>query len=280
MVAGRAAAQRRPQREVSEVTSARDRDVDVRRRHRRRHVRARAPGAGHRRGARRPRPRRRARSTTSARARHRDDAAAADRRTRRRCSTSSACSARLSRAQPGVPAEAGRARRGRPGACCAGSRPQVVVTVGGYASFPATFAARPRRIPIVVVSYDRRPGLASKLLARRRRGRRGGLPGLDAAARARSPARRVRQAILDRRPRRATATRPGAALDLPARPLRGRRDRRLARLAGRSTRRSSGLVERPRRPTPISPCTTSSGSASSHRRCPASRRFATASCTT
>lgn len=45
-------------------------------------------------------------------------------------------------------------------------RPAVVVSVGGYASFPATFAARLRRIPIVVVSYDRIPGLASRVSAR------------------------------------------------------------------------------------------------------------------
>ncbi len=46
-------------------------------------------------------------------------------------------------------------------------RPAVVVNVGGYASFPATYAARRLRIPYVVVSYDRRPGLVSKLMARR-----------------------------------------------------------------------------------------------------------------
>ena len=45
-------------------------------------------------------------------------------------------------------------------------RPRVVVNVGGYGSFPATLAARLRRVPIVVVSYDRRPGLVSKLFAR------------------------------------------------------------------------------------------------------------------
>jgi UDP-N-acetylglucosamine--N-acetylmuramyl-(pentapeptide) pyrophosphoryl-undecaprenol N-acetylglucosamine transferase len=45
--------------------------------------------------------------------------------------------------------------------------PKVVVNVGGYASFPATAAAVFCRIPIVVVSYDRRPGLVSRLMARR-----------------------------------------------------------------------------------------------------------------
>ncbi len=45
-------------------------------------------------------------------------------------------------------------------------RPRVVVSVGGYASVPAVVAARLRRIPVVVVSYDRFPGLASRLAAR------------------------------------------------------------------------------------------------------------------
>lgn len=45
-------------------------------------------------------------------------------------------------------------------------RPRVVVSVGGYASMPAVLAARRLRIPIVVVSYDRRPGRASSLTAR------------------------------------------------------------------------------------------------------------------
>lgn len=46
-------------------------------------------------------------------------------------------------------------------------RPQVVVSVGGYASMPAVFAARRLKIPIVVVSYDRTPGRASRLASRR-----------------------------------------------------------------------------------------------------------------
>ena len=45
--------------------------------------------------------------------------------------------------------------------------PQVIVNVGGYASFPATAAALLNRVPYVVVSYDRRPGLVSKLMGRR-----------------------------------------------------------------------------------------------------------------
>lgn len=45
-------------------------------------------------------------------------------------------------------------------------RPAVVVNVGGYASFPATYAARRSKVPYVVVSWDHRPGLVSKLMAR------------------------------------------------------------------------------------------------------------------
>lgn len=46
-------------------------------------------------------------------------------------------------------------------------RPSVVVSVGGYASMPSVFAARRLGIPVVVVSYDRTPGRASRLSARR-----------------------------------------------------------------------------------------------------------------
>ena len=45
-------------------------------------------------------------------------------------------------------------------------QPRVVVSVGGYASVPAVLAARRRRVPVVVVSYDRFPGRASALTAR------------------------------------------------------------------------------------------------------------------
>lgn len=44
--------------------------------------------------------------------------------------------------------------------------PKVVVSVGGYASMPAVFAARALGIPVVVVSYDLLPGRASRLAAR------------------------------------------------------------------------------------------------------------------
>jgi UDP-N-acetylglucosamine--N-acetylmuramyl-(pentapeptide) pyrophosphoryl-undecaprenol N-acetylglucosamine transferase len=45
-------------------------------------------------------------------------------------------------------------------------QPKVVVSAGGYASMPSVFAARRLGIPVVVVSYDRTPGRASRLAAR------------------------------------------------------------------------------------------------------------------
>ena len=44
--------------------------------------------------------------------------------------------------------------------------PSVVVSVGGYASEPCARAARLCGIPVVCVSYDRRPGLATRRQAR------------------------------------------------------------------------------------------------------------------
>jgi UDP-N-acetylglucosamine--N-acetylmuramyl-(pentapeptide) pyrophosphoryl-undecaprenol N-acetylglucosamine transferase len=49
----------------------------------------------------------------------------------------------------------------------ASRRPSVVITVGGYAGFPAAFAAAALGIPLVVVTYDAVPGAANRLLARR-----------------------------------------------------------------------------------------------------------------
>jgi UDP-N-acetylglucosamine--N-acetylmuramyl-(pentapeptide) pyrophosphoryl-undecaprenol N-acetylglucosamine transferase len=59
-----------------------------------------------------------------------------------------------------------RARRGAI-ALLRERRPRVVVSVGGYASMPAVFAARALRIPVVVISFDLLPGKASRLAARR-----------------------------------------------------------------------------------------------------------------
>lgn len=46
-------------------------------------------------------------------------------------------------------------------------RPRVVVSVGGYASAPMAIAAARSKIPVVCVSYDRIPGLATRRQARR-----------------------------------------------------------------------------------------------------------------
>ena len=46
-------------------------------------------------------------------------------------------------------------------------RPHVVVSVGGFASEPAVRAAGALRIPVVVVSYDQHPGLATRRQARK-----------------------------------------------------------------------------------------------------------------
>lgn len=45
-------------------------------------------------------------------------------------------------------------------------KPQVVVSVGGYASEPMSAAARAAGVPLVCVSYDRVPGLATRRQAR------------------------------------------------------------------------------------------------------------------
>jgi UDP-N-acetylglucosamine--N-acetylmuramyl-(pentapeptide) pyrophosphoryl-undecaprenol N-acetylglucosamine transferase len=45
-------------------------------------------------------------------------------------------------------------------------QPQVVISVGGYASIPTCRAARSLGIPVVTCSYDRRPGLATSLQSR------------------------------------------------------------------------------------------------------------------
>lgn len=45
-------------------------------------------------------------------------------------------------------------------------RPRVIVTLGGYASLPSVVAGRLRRVPILVVAYDKRPGQSSRIAAR------------------------------------------------------------------------------------------------------------------
>jgi undecaprenyldiphospho-muramoylpentapeptide beta-N-acetylglucosaminyltransferase len=46
------------------------------------------------------------------------------------------------------------------------TRPSVVVSLGGYASVPCVVGAAMRRIPIVAVSYDAVPGVATRLAGR------------------------------------------------------------------------------------------------------------------
>ncbi len=92
-------------------------------------------------------------------------------------------------------------------------RPKVVVNVGGYASFPVSFAAKLRRVPLVVVGYDRRPGLVSRVIAR---GAVASAVAYDATPlpRAEVTGAPIRRAIaeIDRRSDRAAARH---ALDLP-----------------------------------------------------------------
>ena len=120
---------------------------------------------------------------------------------------------RLTRANAGFPPKMWRAR----GAAIARFRhlqPRVVVSVGGYASMPAVFAAWRLHVPLVVVSYDRFPGRASALAARRAAACAVAFPD-SRLPRATLTGAPVRQAILDvdrgrdREPAR-------AALGLPA----------------------------------------------------------------
>ena len=214
----------------------------LRRGHRRRHVRARARRAGDRRRARR--------RGHDADAIHYVGTARASRRgccrrpayrftlldvvglqrSRCRCATW--------RSFPKLVRATWRALRAARAICA----PAVVVNVGGYASFPATSRPPVRRIPVVVVSYDRRPGLVSKLMARSAAASRGRVRGLDAAARRLTGAPVARRCSRIDRAARPRVTRAAAR---PARrPLRRRRVRRLARLAGPQRRSSPRWCER------------------------------------
>jgi UDP-N-acetylglucosamine--N-acetylmuramyl-(pentapeptide) pyrophosphoryl-undecaprenol N-acetylglucosamine transferase len=101
----------------------------------------------------------------------------------------------LSRRNLGFVPKMWRARRAAV-AAFRNSRPKVVVSVGGYASMPAVFAARKLGVPIVVVSYDLLPGRASRLAARHAAACAVAFPDspLPHATRTGAP---VRQAILD-----------------------------------------------------------------------------------
>ena len=75
-------------------------------------------------------------------------------------------------------------------------RPRVLVSVGGYGAMPSVFAARSLRIPIVVVSYDRRPGRANALAARLAAACAVAFPG-SSLPRAHLTGAPVRQRVLD-----------------------------------------------------------------------------------
>lgn len=92
-------------------------------------------------------------------------------------------------------------------------RPKVVVSVGGYASVPAVLAARRLRIPVVVVSYDRFPGRASRFAARRAAACAVAFPD-SSLPRATLTGAPVRRAVLDVDRRRDGVT-ARAALGLP-----------------------------------------------------------------
>jgi len=73
-------------------------------------------------------------------------------------------------------------------------RPRVVVSVGGYASLPAVLAARRLGVPVVVVSYDRTPGRASRSTSRFAAATATAFPGSD-LPRARWTGAPVRRAV-------------------------------------------------------------------------------------
>ena len=153
---------------------------------------------------------------------------------------------------------------GRFGAALPGSmallrrlRPQVVVSVGGYASVPPVLAAWALRIPVVVVSYDAVPGAAARMQSR--------LAAASAVAFATSPLprREVTGAPLRSthpRPRPGPGTRPARGRRWGCRPTASP----CSWWAGRSARASSTTWSPPwppRRPTGRTwPSATSSGS--------------------
>ena len=102
---------------------------------------------------------------------------------------------RLTRTNAGFPSKMWQARRAAI-AEFRRLRPRVVVSVGGYASMPAVFAAWKLRVPLVVVSYDRFPGRASALAARRAAACAVAFPD-STLPRATLTGAPVRQAILD-----------------------------------------------------------------------------------
>lgn len=93
-------------------------------------------------------------------------------------------------------------------------RPQVVVTLGGYAGFPPAFAAVVERVPVVVVSYDAVPGAANRMIGRFAAANAVAFPG-SGLPRARLTGPPVRAGVLavDRSPAGRRAARSELGLD-------------------------------------------------------------------
>ena len=190
---------------------------------------------------------------------HRDRLLCRRRRSRTRSSTSSGSSAgsrcRRTCGQPAMVAQAGRRPRARQAAaagCAAGRR------LGRRLRQPAAvLAARCGGMPVVVVSYDRTPGRASRSRPARRRRR----PSPSPTRRCRGRRDRRARAPADPRRRPSGPRRPRAALGLPA-------DRFVVVVTGGS--QGSGVLNAavaatsPATPTTAGwPCARSSASASS-----------------
>jgi UDP-N-acetylglucosamine--N-acetylmuramyl-(pentapeptide) pyrophosphoryl-undecaprenol N-acetylglucosamine transferase len=100
-------------------------------------------------------------------------------------------------------------------AALAARRPRVVVSVGGYASFPADLAAVLLRVPLVLVTIDAVPGLVHRLFARLAAANAVALPG-TALPRSVVTGVAVREAVaaVERSP--VAAAKARRALELPA----------------------------------------------------------------
>ena len=162
-------------------------------------------------------------------------------------------------AQPRVPPEAGPLDVAGDQADPPAARRGWSSTSVAMRSFPATAARWSARIPIVVVSYDRRPGLVSKLMARRAAACAVAFEGstLPQAELTGAPVRQEMLAIDRQRDRASSAL---ASSDLPD-------DRFVVAVIGGSLGAKrlnevvAGAVRAARRRDVIWPCTTSSATA-------------------
>ena len=91
----------------------------------------------------------------------------------------------------------------------------VVVSVGGYASLPAVLAARAEKVPVVVVTYDRRPGRSSEMTARWAAATAAAFPDtkLPRARHTGAPVRRAVREVDRRADRDAARARLGVGID-------------------------------------------------------------------